>query len=348
MVDLNNCVAIGGTGNHTLDVGILKTVNDLGRANINFLHLDMDEFPDREPDFRIQDWCDIRDKHVLIFQSAHSNGLKDQFLEIAWGAKRQYGAKDVTAILPFMFFRRQENAQQQGEINRNLMFVQDMASRGVARLVLCDIHSNKTLEYCAQEGIEVFNADPTEEYRRNLSPLLKVAQAVGREVFIYTPDYGSLKRAVPLAKSMDLRVVIDLKKRKSGDEVEVGITAAKSDLKKWSKEYGVKIILAEDLPEGSDVVIREDEIATGSTASDAGRRLKNSLGANEVTFVATHAVCTPGWRRKFIDKTPFDHIFLGNTIPRTYNKSTGGMAKTVDMAETIGSAVFELLSTKKE
>ncbi|MCK4554331.1 hypothetical protein KAU19_05235, partial [Candidatus Parcubacteria bacterium] len=101
MFNSKNFVALSGIGNHPLDIKIINVINKLGRANLKFLHLDMDEFPDGEQDFRIPAYQKIKGKHVLLFQSMHKHirGLGSQFLTLAWAAKYQYDAKSIIATV---------------------------------------------------------------------------------------------------------------------------------------------------------------------------------------------------------------------------------------------------------
>ncbi|MCK4554361.1 ribose-phosphate pyrophosphokinase [Candidatus Parcubacteria bacterium] len=346
MVNSGNYIALGGIGNHALDVKIVEVINKFGNCDIKFLHLDMDQFADGEQDFRIPEYQKIKGKHVLLFQSMHKNvrGLGSQFLTLAWAAKYQYGAKSIIAIVPFLLYRRQDHVENMREINRNLMFIQSMKNNGVDKLILCDIHSETTLTNCAKIGIEAWNVDPTPAYVAYLKVLVDMAYKHNRKFFIYSPDAGSIGRAVPLAKKLGVTVAINFKERAHTGKVKKGKDPTEAELKKLKEKYEIEIIVANEKLKGADVAMREDEITTGNTARTAGLYLKNELGVNELTFIATHPVCVSGWRRRFIDNTPFNHIYFGNTIPKDYRKSTGGKATRVDMSQVIGSQLYEIIS----
>ncbi len=345
MFNSKNFVALSGIGNHPLDIKIINVINKLGRANLKFLHLDMDEFPDGEQDFRIPAYQKIKGKHVLLFQSMHKHirGLGSQFLTLAWAAKYQYGAKSIIATVPFLLYRRQDHAENMKEINRNLMFLQSMKNNGVDKLILCDIHSQATLDNCKKVGIEAWNVNTTPAYIAHLKVLVELAYKNNRKFFIYSPDAGSIERAVPLAKGLNVTVAINFKNRAHTGKIEKAEDPTEIQVKELQDKYGIEIILADERLREADVAMREDELSTGSTARDAGLYLKKALGVNELSFIATHAVCAQGWRRKFIDNSPFDYIFFGNTIPRDYRKSTGGKATKVDMSRVIGNQLFEVI-----
>ncbi|MDD5032218.1 MAG: ribose-phosphate diphosphokinase [Patescibacteria group bacterium] len=352
MIIQDNFVVLGGTGNHELDKCILAIVNDLGRTRLSFLHLNMDDFPDDEDDFRITHPERIAGKHVILFQSVHNDSrqnLERQFLTLAWAAKYQYGAKSIIAVVPFMSYRRQDHPEKTDEIHRNLWFVHNMQANGVDELILCDIHSDVTLENCEKIGIKVYNVDPSPAFASILKPRVGLSRAKGRQFFVYSPDRGSIRRAASLAKELGVPVMVSLKNRLhdcsvAAEEDPEKLAAIKRELAELQERFGVPISLAgEDLNDAS-ICIREDELSTGGTAVMTGKALKQA-GAGEIFFCATHPVCTKGWKRKIVDDNPFTAILLGDTIPRPYRKETGGEVSTVSMARVIANQLFVIMDS---
>ncbi|MDD4610597.1 MAG: ribose-phosphate pyrophosphokinase-like domain-containing protein [Patescibacteria group bacterium] len=338
-----NVMVFSGTGNHDLARDILAKFGELGSCRLQFSHLNMDTFPDGESDLRIPDWKDIRGKTVILFQSMPTSELADQFLALAWAIKHQYGASEIVAVVPFMLYRRQDHPENMDEIHRNLWLIQNMKANGVDKLILCDIHSGVTLANCEKVGIQAWNVDPTPAYRQHLQMRQDVAMRGGRKLFVYSPDRGSVGRAVTLAKELGVGVAVTLKKRLHSGEVMID-DEAKKIIEELRATHNVEIILADQTLAGQSVVMREDELSTGGTAHKTGRMLMNDLRVHEVFFCATHAVCAPGWKRKLIDRSPFAHIYLGDTIERPYAKATGGMVTPVSMAGVIAVTLFEVLS----
>jgi len=123
MFDPRKFIVIGGTGNHDLDAHVLREINKLGHTELEFSHLDIDLYPDREDAFEIQEYEKLSGRHVIIFQSVYDVSLKERFLTLIWAAKYQYKARSVIAVVPFMIYRRQERAEKEKEINRNRMFI---------------------------------------------------------------------------------------------------------------------------------------------------------------------------------------------------------------------------------
>lgn len=344
-MDTTKFVLISGTGNHTLTRGIIDVVNEMtppGQPDLTFSHLDFDEFPDGEPDFRIENFEGIEGKHALIFNSCHDREMLEEFRTLAWAAKHQYGATSVTGVIPFMRYRRQDHAEKRHEINRNRMLIHGLASDGISRLVLCDIHSQITLANCKDFGIKAWNVDPSSVFATELIPLVAKAKEAGRKFYIHAPDVGSIPRAVALAKIIGADISAHPKERLPNGETR--IIEDPAELKKIQEEYDVEIIFADNQLAGAEICIREDEISSGGTATKSGQKMLK-LGAYRVHFCVTHPVCSPGWKRQIFSSNPFTFIMFGNTIERhnRYKFTTGGIVKRMDMSKVIAHQLFEVM-----
>jgi ribose-phosphate pyrophosphokinase len=344
--DDTKIAVIGGTGNHDLDKHIIEWINETAGTNLSFGHIDFDIFPDQEADFRIKDHEALKNKIVIIFQSAYNDELGDEALTLAYAAKYQYGARLVIMVMPFMLFRRQEHPEKGVEINRNAMFVHDLKCKGVDKIIFCDIHSEETLKNCEREGLLAVNVSGAPIFADRLIPIVEMAKDRKRQVFIYAPDAGSVPRAVDLAKILQVPIIMDMKSRDFSGEVS--IIQDDEELQKLQTKYGVSIKLYnQELIQDSLIIIIDDEVSSGKTGNKTGHKLKD-LGAAEVIFCATHAVCVPGWKRTFIENHPFSLILFGNTIPRTYKNSTGGKVTTVFMSKVIAQALFKMIVQTEE
>jgi ribose-phosphate pyrophosphokinase len=345
MLDTNEFIIISGTGNHALARGIIDIVNEItpvGQQDLRFSHLDYDEFPDGEPDFRIQDFEDIEGKHVLIFNSCHNREMLEEFRTLVWAVKHQYKAASVTAIMPFMRYRRQDHAEKMHEINRNRMLIHGLASAGVSRLIVCDIHSKVTLENCKEFGIKAWNVDPSSVFATELLSLAEKANEEGREFYVHAPDVGSIPRAISLAEILGAKVSANPKERLPNGTTR--IIEDPAELAAIQKQYKIEIAFADEKLAGAEVCIREDEVATGGTANKAGHKLLE-LGVHQVHFCATHPVCTPQWKRKLLSNNPFKVMMFGNTIERhnRYKFTTGGIVTRMDMSKVIAHQLFEVI-----
>ena len=339
-------ICISGTGNHTLAKDILNHLNNFLADKFVFTHVNMDRFPDKELNNKVEFKGNISGKHLILMQSLSNLTLKEQLFDYIFQAK-ELGVDKVIVVLPFMMYRRQDHPQN-GEINRNLRLVKEMQDAGVTHVILCDIHSQITIENFKSVGVDAINVDPASIYAKIIYTKVLRSQSEGRKYYIFSPDKGSINRSVSLARvlksdyGLDVTVAISLKTRLYGDTVEVG-GREQNLLDEVSKIYpDVSIVWADKSMQGADVCISDDELATGTTARDTGWFLKKDLGVKRITFVATHAVCTDGWKAKFIENTPFDFIYIGDTLHRGYEKATGGAIFNV----TVSEAIAKVLSQK--
>ncbi|OGI87248.1 hypothetical protein A2995_01035 [Candidatus Nomurabacteria bacterium RIFCSPLOWO2_01_FULL_33_24] len=341
MITQSKFAIVGGTGNHDLDKHVIAWINDTAGTNFKFFNINFDDFPDGESDRRIENYGELKNKIVVLLESTYSDHLWNQFLELSWAIKYQYEAKTIIAVQPFMHYRRQDQGNKKNEINRNRRACYEMKKNGIDKLLLLDIHSKATLENCKEAGIEAFNVSGAGPFADRLKPILHITKKQGQKFYIFSPDEGSVIRAINVAKILGVEVILSLKNRKH--EGETVIINSKEKVKTISKKYGCQLLLATDeLIKDSTVVIIEDELSTGGTAKLTGSDLKKKK-ARDIIFCATHPVCVSGWKRKFIDETPFSRIFFGNTIPRPYEKRTGGKITDVFMSAVIASELLNIM-----
>lgn len=244
-------------------------------------------------------------------------------------------------------YRRQDRADKTNEITRLRWFIGNLKFFGVDHLVLCEPHSvANTVKFCREFDLRITIADPTELFAEEMKPLV---QTIGRDnIIVYAPDFGSVGRAIALAKATDTSVVALPKKRTYGDEVEVGFKFNATEfLHRIHSIYGVAVPVSCNIADVANkyAVIREDEISTGSTAIATSHQLRRA-GAQGAYFVVTHPVCTAGWSTKLAlhtDHPPFDKVWFRNTRPRgqegSHRESSGGKIHKVDLAPVFAQAM---------
>jgi len=179
-----------------------------------------------------------------------------------------------------------------------------------------------------------------------LQPLVDLARGKGREYVIYSPDLGSVARSVQLANLLGVKVGVKPKMRLPTGESIIVTPDAEFVQKVILQHPDVKFIFDENELKGMHACIREDEVATGGTANQTAQNLIKK-GVKEVDFCATHTVCTPSWKRKFFEAEPFSHVFVGDTIPRDYRKTTGGKITGISMSFEIAQQLIQVMANIK-
>ncbi len=350
MLAKDRFVVYGGTGNHGFDASVLRVVNSVTGLGLEFSHCWHSVWPDGEPGFRIGNPGMIHSRHALVFACPVNYKLASELGDLITACKHQYGARSVIAILSFLRYRRQDHDDFEHEITRLRWFIRDLKNWGADQLVVCDPHSEgHTRKYCNEFGIKLRVCDPTAVFA---DAIKGVIQAIGGSprARIYSPDFGSVARAIALAKLLGLTVLATPKRRTNSRVEMVQDGEFLKDV--WAR-FGDDAPVSCEVQDlgGLHLFMREDEVDSGSTAVTTARAL-SSAGAGSVNLVATHPVCSRGWKIRFFpvgEAQPFRQIWLGNTRPRgdgetAYEGSTGGQVRGVDVSPCVAGALAEVLS----
>jgi len=351
----NNFIIYGGSNNHSFDSETLGIINDLTGLDLEFSHIWHQKWPDEESGFLLHDHKKISGKDAIIFSCPINDSLENELEDIVMACKHQYNARFVTVIFSFMRYRRQDHIEIQSEVTRLRWFIFKLKRLGVDRLVVVEPHSIKnTIKFCAECKMELYICDPTPA----------IAQAVKNEILamglensiIFSPDLGSVGRAINLAKSLGIDVIASPKKRLFGDEVAIEDNFDEIKfLQKIYEEYGYNAPVSCDINDikNKNVWIREDEISTGGTAISIADKLRKN-GAKSVHFIATHPVCTYGWKIKLFPsdgRKIFNSVWLGDTRPRgngasSYQESTSGRINRIKIAPVLARTLVKALKDR--
>ncbi len=338
---------------HNLAVRIIDRLNalrpndpDLKLSHINYSNWRDGEFNDKIPKF-----VDVAGKHVVFFMASHSGSLVLQGLQLIWAIKHQYMAKTLTVVMPFMAYRRQDHAEKPKEIQRNRWFLHSLKQNGVDSLIVCDCHSQQTIINGLEAGLNMTNVDPTSAFAASLLDFMEEIKANNKQCYVFSPDKGSLERAVKLAKALSVPVLFRPKERLANGQININVELTADTLRlleQLQTDSGIPIIWQdyEKALLGSAVIIRDDELDTGRTAAGNARWCL-LLGAEQVIFAVTHTCCSPGWREEVAEPedSPFKMILAGNTIYRSYRNTTGGLIRNVDMSKVLAEALAKLMAT---
>lgn len=348
-IDEDQLVVLGDTGNHDFAQKVLDLVNLVGRAALRFDHCNYDDFADGESKMRIREPERIAGHHVVIMSCPTNHRLEGDLRDLVFACRHQYGASTITVVLPFLRYRRQDRREKAHEIQRLQCFLRDLKHWGADNLIVCDPHAEQTtVRYASEAGLNILVADPTVIFADALRPLML---ALGGPDFvrIYAPDFGSVERAMKLGKALGLEVLATPKHRQPNGEI---VPVASDEFELMIREtYGTEVRVQCDPKDaaGRHLIMREDEVDSGNTAAKTARLMRKA-GAESVFLVATHPVCSPGWRDNmfpFGEDPPFHTIWFGNTRPRGelggYHGSTGGVIRTLDMAPAVARQLLTLL-----
>jgi phosphoribosylpyrophosphate synthetase len=347
-MDISRFVVYGATGNHTFDQRVLDLFNQAQRTSLGFSHIHHSTFSDGESGFKLSRPEKVAGKHVVVFACPFNAKLYIQFQDIVMACRHQYEADTVTVVLSFLPRRRQDHKEKKKEITRLRWFIKCMKFWGVDRLVVCEPHNvENTQAFCDETGIQLYVADPTKLFAEAINGLI---QTLGRnDSVVFSPDFGSVGRAICLAKEIRVPIIASPKRRVSN---RVEMVQDDEFLSRVRERYGDEISVSSSLKDvaGKHVWVREDEVASGSTSRTTAMKVREA-GAESVRLLVTHPVCTWGWKLVLFpdeESHPFDGVWFGNTRPRGVNESeyegsTGGDVITVDMAPILAETLIRVV-----
>jgi len=344
-------MAYAGSANHgSLNKKILTRVNEATGFGLKFTHVNHKYWSDGERAFVLERFEDIPDKHVLIFSSVYTDKLELQLRELIMACKYQYHAKTVTVVMSFMRYRRQDRQEYQHEITRLRWFIKCLKDWGVDFLIVCEPHNPvATLQFADEFNLPLFIAAPTQLFAQAIQP--DIDRVGAKNCRMYSPDFGSLGRAIALAKATGT-TVLGTPKRRINRRLE--LLEDKEFLQRAVAMYGTEILISCDLSDltGLTLFMTEDEIDTLTTASLTADKVRRDGRPKELNLVATNPVCSPGWKDRLFpygEPPPFDKIWLGNTRHRGDDSTgeeeqlTGGRVTEVDMAPAIAPVLLKVM-----
>jgi phosphoribosylpyrophosphate synthetase len=353
-----NVVFFCGQGNYPLNELMLKELTELTGEKCSVGHINFNLFPDKELDDRFASHKNIKGKTVVFFQSLYSQELFDEATDLIWACKHQYGATHIIGIFPFFLGRRQDAKMESGEeeiinkktpkpdeIQRLRKNISILKFCGVNEMIVATPHSQAMEDACKEYNVKFHEIDPSKIFATKIQTF--VQEEEWQLIKTYAPDWGSIPRAVKLAKILNCPVVFSLKDRKLSTEtssLEVEAHEIEKIIKYFKDKFNFDNIhfITPELIKDSIIVMVEDEVSTGGTANNTAQVIV-SMGSRLFILLATHPVLTSGWKNKLFQKNPFAKVVMADSIPRGYAKSTGGKITDITLSELLASKLFQIL-----
>lgn len=242
-------------------------------------------FQDEEKRVRIEE--NVIGQDCVVVQSVSTNADKNymEFFFIV-DALRRSGAKNVTAVLPYVGYERQDHVFREGEAVSMDVIIKIIESLGVDKLMALDLHSSRIPE--------LFHIPIT-----HLSALPIFAKTIkdnnwnDQNTILVSPDMGGIRRVKKLSELLNSLPYIAIEKDRN---LATGKISMK-DIEKTTKKRAI---------------IVDDMISTGGTIAEAAKILVKN-GVEEVFVFATHAVFA-GDAVKILQDSDAQKIFVTDTI----------------------------------
>jgi ribose-phosphate pyrophosphokinase len=232
------------------------------------------KFPDGETYLRLEK-TNFNGKNVYLIHSLapeQNESLIELFLSI--DTIRDYGAKKIHLITPYLAYARQHKRYLSGEAFSLKTFIKILKFLGTSRMTTIDAH------FCRKVG--VFNLFGLKIENLTAAPLIfdYIKKEIGNDSVLVGLDAGSKN----FLSNINSRKIF-LKKEKFCPRC--GLKATKCVCKMKEKEYEIKIKGIEKI-KGKNVIILDDIIASGKTMIEGVRAMKGI--AKSICIGCTHGL----------------------------------------------------------
>ncbi|MFN3476372.1 MAG: ribose-phosphate diphosphokinase [Candidatus Methylomirabilales bacterium] len=200
-------------------------------------------------------------------------------------ALKRASASQITAVLPYYGYARQDR-KVQPRVPITAKLVADLlTAAGAHRILAMDLHAGQIQGF--------FNIPVDHLYATPVQLEYFKERAWYNETVVVSPDAGGVERARVFAKRLGTSLAVIDKRRVGPDEAKV-------------------MHLVGDV-EGKDVIIIDDIVDTAGTLIQAAEALKKR-GARRIYASCTHPVLSgPAIER--IEASPIEELVVTNTIP---------------------------------
>jgi len=290
-----------GNANPKLTEGICNYLNvPLGDALVT-------RFSEGEIRVKINE--NVRGKDVFLIQSTcppPNENLME--LLIMLDALRRASAKNITAVIPYFGYARQDRKDRPRVPITAKLVANLITTAGADRVLTMDLHAGQIQGFFDIPLDHLFAVNVFIEY---------FSQCKIRNVVVVSPDVGGIKMARAYAKRLNAGLAIIDKRRVSPEKAEV------------------IHILGE--VKGMNAIIVDDLIATGGSLIEAAEALKKA-GAGEIRAAISHGVLSSQAVDLIKNCKNLIELVITDSIPLP-NKKAISKIKVLSIAGLLGEAI---------
>ena len=279
--------------------------------DINLGKVEVQTFPDTELHVQIEE--SVRGTDVYIIQST-CEPVNDTLMEllVMLDALRRASARQVTAVIPYFGYARQDHKSTGREPISAKLVMDLLTTAGADRIISVDLHATQ-IQGFANIPFDHLTALPT------LASYLK--EKALENTVIVSPDVGRAKLAEKYADILKMPLAI-MHKQRSGIGGQV---------------VEVNQIVGEVA--GKTPILIDDIIAGGSIYKHADALLE--ADAQPVYISITHPVLT-GQSLQLLNRPSICEIIATNSIPVPVEKQIDGKVQVLSIAPLLAEAIFRI------
>lgn len=275
--------------------------------------IEVDRFSDGESRIEIKE--NVRGRHIFIVQSTCAPA-NDNLMEliIMADAFRRASASNITAVVPYFGYARQDRRVRSTRVPITAKVVADMMQKvGISRLITVDLHADQIqgFFYVPVDNIYASSVILEKDDLRNKYPNLTVV----------SPDVGGVVRARAIAKRLhDSDLVIVDKRRQRANHSEV-------------------MNVIGDV-EGRDCILVDDMVDTAGTLCEAAKALR-AKGAKTVAAYCSHPILS-GSAIENIQNSQLQEIIVGDTIPLSPAAAACPKIRQISLSSLIAETIARI------
>ncbi len=288
--------------------------------NIQIKNAEITKFANSEVKVRIID--NIDNDECFLIQST-SNPTDTHLMELFFfcDALKRKGAKNITAIIPYFGYARQNREHLSGECVSANVVIKFLEAIGISKVITFDLHDEGT------EGIFSIpfkNISSFEVLSKKIKSYLKEKNISTDSIAITSPDQGGVERARNFGKyffeNSDFPIVVIEKDR---DQHAIH----------QSKAVGIYGDVKD-----KTVILVDDILTSGGTLFNAAE-LCLEKGAKNIIGAVVHHDFSPDAQDK-IQKSVIEKIFTTNTIELKTEQEIPKLEE-ISIAQTIADTILE-------
>ncbi|MDO8576516.1 MAG: ribose-phosphate pyrophosphokinase [bacterium] len=261
----------------------------------------------------------LRGKNVFLIQSTNPPAENWVRLLLAIDAARGASAHQITAVVPYFGYSRQDRKTKPREPISARVFATTLESAGATNFLTMDLHNDAIGGFFRH--VVVDNLYARRVFISHFREVFRDALA-SDDLVIVSPDAGGVVRAQSYAKrlmkSADLAIIH--KEREIPNQI-------------------ARMKLIGDV-KGKIALIVDDMADTCGTLARAADLLMEN-GAKEVYAMATHGLLS-GDAVKTVEASPIKKLFITDTI--NGNRELGSKIEVVSVGDTFGEAIERIES----
>jgi ribose-phosphate pyrophosphokinase len=293
---------LSGTGNIKLSKEIAK------RLKIKLVNANIKKFSDGEIYVEINE--NIRGNSIFVIQSC-SHSANDNLMEllICIDALRRSSAKNITAVVPYFGYARQDRKVVPRTAISAKLVSNLITNAGANRILTLDLHAGQIQGFF---DIPVDNLFSTPIFARDIKKNINTNNLV-----CVSPDVGGVERARALGRRINASIAIVDKRRPAPGKSEV-----------------MNIV---GYVKNKTCVIVDDIIDSGGTIVNAAQALRDK-GAKDVYAYITHAILS-GNAADRIKKSKVKKLLTTDSIDNSKKIKKSGKIQVISVSSMMAEAI---------